>query len=59
MEEKKKDVRWERLDSSELAIRGGISLDWIVKIAGIAAMLLSIIRDYLPSFAKGYNAGKK
>ncbi|MBQ7222802.1 MAG: hypothetical protein IJS02_05005 [Bacteroidales bacterium] len=52
-------MSWERLNSSELSVRGGVSADWVLKVVNTVVMVLSLIRDYLPSFLKGYRAGKK
>ncbi|MBP5210404.1 MAG: hypothetical protein J6Z27_01010 [Bacteroidales bacterium] len=52
-------MSWERLNSSEMTVRGGVSGDWIMKVVNVVVMVLSIIRDYLPSFMKGYKAGRQ
>ncbi|MCF0177695.1 MAG: hypothetical protein HUJ90_03635 [Bacteroidales bacterium] len=49
----------EAMNSSELEIPGGAVIDTISKIIGGLAAVVKVIQDYIPSFIKGYTAGRR
>lgn len=54
-----KAMGFERLDSSELYARGGISAEDVLNVVAKVRLLIDFIGDYIPKLIKGIRDGFK